>query len=189
MPPEVGSAASVFLNRQERQEVGRTECFGSELEFQEDVCLPSTSVDSSDSCQVKEIQGCIDFDHAVLDEVGLVGGTSPAISSSSPSSSVSPRHSDGSEYGEPTAFIEQAQVDSMVHLQHRFRREGADQSLAEFICSSWRGSTRDQYRYAWRSWSEWCNGHSLPKTGPTVGQFISYLWHLYEDRRMAWSSI
>ena len=119
----------------------------------------------------------------------MASGTSPAVDGSSPSSTRSSQHSDGSDFGEPVDFIEQAQIDSMEHLQHRFRREGAEQTLAEFICNSWKGSTRDQYRCAWRSWSEWCSGHALPKTGPSVGQFLKYLWHLYSYRIMAWSSI
>ena len=68
-----------------------------------------------------------------------------SVDGSSPSSFRSSKHSNRSDFGKPVAFIEQAQIDSMQHLQHRFRREEADQILAEFICNSWRGSTRDQY--------------------------------------------
>ena len=148
--------------------------------------MPSpTSTDSPNLSQIEGMQRSVDHGHSFLAEVSMASGTSPAVDGSSPSSSRSSQHSDGSDFGEPVAFIERAQIDSMEHLQHRFRREGENQTLAEFICNSWRGSTRDQSE----SWSEWCNGHALPKTGPSEGQFLKYLWHLYSDRRMAWSSI
>ena len=141
-------------------------------------CLPSTSADTPNISQV-------DHGHSFMDGDSMASRTSPAVDASSPSSSTPSKHSDRSDFGETVAFIEQAQIDKMENLQHIFKREGADQTLAEFICNS----EREQYRCALRYWSEWCNGHALPKTGPSVGQFLKYLWHLYSDRRMVWSSI
>ena len=186
---KICTATSVFLPREGGQAVSRTECTGAGLELQKDVCFSSTSAHSLDTSKAEGSQGSSNLDYSFLDEVSMVAGASPAIDSSSSSSPCSSGHSDGSEHGEPAAFAEEAQIDSMVHLQHTFRREGADQTLAEFICGAWRGSTKDQYKCAWRSWSDWCNRLSLPKTSPTLGQFISYLWHLYNDRSLAWSSI
>ena len=34
----------------------------------------------------------------------------------------------------------------------------------------------------------WQNS-SIPRTTPTIGQFLKFLWFLYEDRHMAWSTI
>ena len=67
--------------------------------------------------------------------------------------------------------------------------QGANNTLAGFICGSWWGTTKTQYACAWRNWAEWCRRFSIPRTTPIVGQFLKYLWFLYEERHMAWSTI
>ena len=31
------------------------------------------------------------------------------------------------------------------------------------------------YKYAWQSWSEWCDRYDVSKTRPSVGSFTKYL--------------
>ena len=81
-------------------------------------------------------QRSFDFGNPLLDEVGVVTRASTAINPATPSSSSPSGDSDGSEHGECVAIAEQAQVDSLVHMQQAFQREGADPTVAEFICGS-----------------------------------------------------
>ena len=136
------------------------------------------------------MQRSVDHYHSFLDEVSMPSGSSPAVDSYSSSSSGSSQHSDGSAFGEPIAFFEQAQVDIKEHSMCSTGSEEEEQIRPWWnLSTTLREVLRDQCRCAWRSWLEWCNGYPQPKTSPSVGQFSKYLWHLYSDRRMAWWSI
>ena len=168
---EISSGEDVFLPGQERQSFGRDECVKSVMDVQTHLRLSSASDHSSDSGQDEGMQGNFDPDDALLVEGSLVAGAASDGGSGTFSPPSTPEHSEGSEHGRPLR----------VQLE--------DNTLAEFICGSWRGSTKTQYACAWRNWSEWCRGFAIPRTTPTVGQFLKYLWFLYEDRHMAWSTI
>ena len=75
----------------------------------------------------------------------------------------------------------------MAYLRNTFQNQGTDHTLAELICGSWRDSTKNQYTCTWRT--EWCGGHALSRTTPTVGQFVNYLWFPFNEKSLAWSTI
>ena len=91
--------------------------------------------------------------------------------------------------GRPLPSLQRLKLTVRLICGKHSESRGADNTLAEFICGSWRGSTKTQCACAWRNWSEWCRGFAIPRTTPPVGQFLKYLWFLYEDRHMAWSTI
>ena len=186
---EIGSGEDVLLPGLERQSFGRDECVKSVMDVQTHVRLPSASGHSSDSGQDEGIQGNFDLGDTLLVEGSLVAGAASDGGSGTSSPSSTPEHSEGSEHGETPPIVAETEVDGLAHMRETFRGQGADNTLAEFICGSWRGSTKTQYACAWRNWSEWCRGFAIPRTTPTVGQFLKYLWFLYDDRHMAWSTI
>ena len=52
-PQEVYSSPHLILSGEGRQEISRIRCSGSGLEFQEDVCFPSTSADSMNFTKIE----------------------------------------------------------------------------------------------------------------------------------------
>ena len=153
------------------------------------VCIPTSSIDISDSGQDERAQRDPDPDYTILDQSGMASGVDSDVNEATPSSTSTAVHGERSQHRQGSTISEQAQVNSLDYLRETFQEQGADQTLAEFICGSWRGSTKSQYACAWRTWSEWCGGYAVPRTQPTVGQFANYLWFLYQVKRMAWSTI
>ena len=119
----------------------------------------------------------------------MAPGVDSDVNEATPSSTSAAVHGERSQHRQESTITEQAQVNSLDYLRKTVQEQGADQTLAEFICGSWRGSMKSQYACAWRTWSEWCGGYAVPRTQPTVGQFADYLRFLYQVKQMAWSTI
>ena len=171
------------LDRRDNHSAG-TNALNQSWTFKHMYAFPSTSDHSSDSGQDEGMQGNFDPGDALLVEGSLVAGAASDGGSRTFSPSSTPEHSEGSEHRDTPPIVAETEADGLAHMRETFRVQGA-----EFICGSWRGSTKTQYACAWRNWSEWCRGFAIPRTTPTVGQFLKYLWFLYEDRHMAWSTI
>ena len=54
-----------------------------------------------------------------------------------------------------SSISEQTEADSLIHLRRSFQGHGADQTLAEFICGSWNGSSQScsYFNYHGRGWA------------------------------------
>ena len=185
----VSPSGEILHVRQEEQESRWDQCLRERVGLQAHVCIPTSSIDSSDSGQDERAQRDPDSDYSILDQSGMASGVDSHVNEATPSSTSTAVHCERSQHRQGSTISEQAQVNSLDYLRETFQEQGADQTLAEFICGSWRGSTKFQYACAWRTWSEWCGGYAVPRTQPTVDQFANYLWFLYQVKRMAWSTI
>ena len=114
------------------------------MDVQTHVCLPSASDHSSDSGQDEGMQGNFDPGDALLVEGSLVAGAASDGGSRTFSRSSTPEHSEGSEHGETPPIVAETEAEGLAHMRETFRVQGADNTLAEFICGSWRGSTKTQ---------------------------------------------
>ena len=185
----VSPSGEILHVRQEGQESRWDQCLRERVGLRAHVCIPTSSIDISDSGQDERAQRDPDPDYTILDQSGMASGVDSDVNEATPSSTSTAVHGERSQHRQGSTISEQAQVNSLDYLRETFQEQGADQTLAEFICGSWRGSTKSQYACAWRTWSEWCGGYAVPRTQPTVGQFANYLWFLYQVKRMAWSTI
>ena len=186
---QVSPGPEVLHSGQERQQGSGSQCSSASLAIQSDVRISSPSAYSPDFNQNEDVQGISNLGHTTLVQGNLAAGANPVVDTAASTTTSGTVDSTRPEHRQRPALPGEAQADSLVHLRESFQGQGADQTLAEFICGSWRGSTKTQYSYAWRTWSDWCAGGAVSRTEPSVGQFANFLWFLYRDRRMAWSSI
>ena len=98
------------------------------------------------------MQGNISPGDSLLVEGSLAPGAASDVSTGTFSPSSTPEHSEGSENGETPPIVTEAETDGLAHLRETFRDIGEDNTMAEFICGSWRSSTKTQYACAWRNW-------------------------------------
>ena len=86
---------------------------------------------------------------------GLAPGADPVICSTSPSPTSTPIDSERSKHRQRSSISEQTEADSLIHLRESFQGHGADQTLAEFICGSWKGSSQScsYFNYHGRGWA------------------------------------
>ena len=181
---EIGSGEDVLLPGQERPSLCRNECIESAMDIQAHVRLPSASDHSTDSGQDDGMQGSFSPGDTLLVEGSMATRAGLDVSTGTYSPSSPPENSEGSEHGETSPIVAETEA-GLAHMRETFRVQGANNTLAEFICGSWWGTTKTQYACAWRNWAECCRRFSIPRTTPTVGQFLKYLWFLYEERHMA----
>ena len=75
----------------------------------------------------------------------MVTGAASDVSTCTFSPSSTPEHSEGSEHGETPPIVAETEADGLAHMRETFSGQGSDNTLAEFICGSWRSSTKSQY--------------------------------------------
>ena len=185
---QVSPGQEVLHSGQERQQGSGSQC-SLDPAIRSDVRISSPSAYSPDINQDEDVQGISNLSHTTLIQGKSAAGANPVVDPAATTTTSGTVDSTRPEHRQRPAFPGEAQADSLVHLRESFQGQGADQTLAEFICGSWRGSMGKQYSYAWGTWSDWCAGCSVSRTEPSVGQFAIFLWFLYRDRHMAWSSI
>ena len=186
---QISSSGDLLFTRQKRQALRWDERSEPDLGVQPDVCFPASTDHPFDTGQDERVQGDIDSSHPLLVQGSLVTRTPADVSSGASTPSSASEYGERPDHRQEPAIFAEAQADSMAYLRNTFQGQGTDHTLAEFICGSWRDSTKNQYTCAWRTWSEWCGGHALSRTTPTVGQFVNYLWFLFNEKSLAWSTI
>ena len=186
---QISSSGDLLFTRQKRQSLRWDERSEPDLGVQPDVCFPASTDHPFDTGQDERVQGDIDSSHPLLVQGSLVTRTPADVSSGASTPSSASEYGERPDHRQEPAIFAEAQADSMAYLRNTFQGQGTDHTLAEFICGSWRDSTKNQYTCAWRTWSEWCGGHALSRTTPTVGQFVNYLWFLFNEKSLAWSTI
>ena len=186
---QVSPGPEVFYSGQERHQGSGSQCSSTSLAARSDVCISSPTAYSADTSQDEDVHGISNLGYTALVQGNLAAGADPVVSTAATMTTSGQVVSTRPEHRQRPAVYGEAQADSLVLLRESFQGQGADQTLAEFICGSWRGSTKTQYSYAWRTLSDWCAGFAVSRTEPSVGQLAKFLWCLYRERGMAWSSI
>ena len=158
---EVGPSATVFLNRQEGQEGLRGRRLGTDLEVPIDVCLPSTATDTYGFSQDQDDKSNTDFGSTFLAKGELVARVDRAVSREALSTSSSSIYSEEFDDREGLTIPFEDPPNSVAHISRAFKDQGVGEPLAEFICGSWRESTKVQYQSAWVSWCRWCDGQNV----------------------------
>ena len=85
--------------------------------------------------------------------------------------------------------LPQVEHDGMAHLSASLRDGGVEPEVAGFIHNAWKPSTKVQYATVWRQWTAWCGRKGLNAATPSVVNLLHYLWHLYNERQLAWRTL
>ena len=77
----------------------------------------------------------------------------------------------------------------MACLRQAAAREGAGESATDLITASLRTGSARAYSAAWAAWTAWCYRRGHNPVEPHVGNLLNYLSHLFNNRRLAYSTI
>ena len=109
------------------------------------ICFPTSLVHPFVTGLNEGVQGDIDSSHPLLVQGSLVTGTPADVISDASMPTSASEYGERPDHRQEPAIIAEAQADSMAYLRNTFQNKGADHTLAEFICGSWRDSTKNQY--------------------------------------------
>ena len=78
---------------------------------------------------------------------------------------------DGSREG---ALSSEDETDRLPGVRRYLRGQAVSGKAAEIILSSWRGSTKKQYRPYLRKWFKFCSGRCQDPLSPPVGVVLDF---------------
>ena len=141
---QISSSGDLLFTGQKRQALRWDECSETDLGVQPDVCFPTSTDHPFDTGQDEGVQGDIYSSHRLLVQGSFVTGTPADVSFGASTPTSASEYGERPDHRQEPAIIAEAQADSMAYLRNTFQNQGADHTLAEFICGSWRDSTKNQ---------------------------------------------
>lgn len=70
-----------------------------------------------------------------------------------------------------------------VYFQISQQFQGLPEEVVDLLLSSWRDSTKSQYRSSLQKWLDYCNEHSVSVTQPQVAHVLGFLTNLHKDNK------
>lgn len=181
--------ANICVIRQERSRSDTPQLLLSSVALQPSVVVSSPKSNSpcsetSESSQRVLHTNCSKLEQGVLAGRRTTASETASLSDPGPSP-LSNRHenrnaSTTSTRPEPGGLADFGWQDILT--------EWTDQEQ-KLLMSSWRGSTINTYKPAWRRWKQWCESHSVSHLKPNADQVARYLAHLHCDIGLAYRTI
>ena len=109
----VSPSGEILHVRQEGQESRWDQCLRERVGLQAHVCIPTSSIDSSDSGQDERAQRDPDPEYTILDQSGMASGVDSDVNEATPSSTSAAVQGERSQHRQRSTISEQAEVNSL----------------------------------------------------------------------------
>ena len=187
--PADGSAPRVLLSGQARSTSSGNRCPSPTLGLPGYVCISSPGNASPYHPEVSPARGQAHPRSPILDRGPMVprGGLHALPATPQAPVQVQP---DNQQIHQPAPILPQPPPpDGLAAFKTAVRASGASEDVAQFLSTSWRGSTRSQYQSVWRTWVAWCEDSRLEPSSLSVNKLLDYLLYLHSVKNLSWNTI
>lgn len=161
----------------------------SSVALQPSLVVPASESDTQSSQTLEPEQRGLHIDCPEVEQGILAGRRSTASSTSPLSNSRSSTRSYRYQNGDASATSARPTLGGMADFGWPdMLTEWTDQEQ-QLLMSSWRCSTINTYKPAWRRWRQWCESRSIDYKYPTPDQVARFLAYLHCDIGLAYRTI